>query len=376
METSVDVVVIGGGIAGISLAARIAAERRVVVLEAEEHPGMHATGRSAALFEEMYGSPLIRALTSHSRAFFEAPPAGFSEVPLARVRGSLVLAMCAEQEPQARADFESAGARVALQWLDQAQVLALCPVLRPEAVHCGFYEPGAMDIDTDALLQGFARQLRQVGGRIQTRAPVRSVVREQGQWRVQAGDHTYVCDVVVNAAGAWAGEVAALAGVAGPHFQPMRRTAATLPLPAAYAGLPTTSALDASFYFRPEAGDVMVSLSEETPFPACDAYPDDLDVAIAVERLHEATTIPRARPRATWAGLRTFTPDRNPLVGYDAHAPGFFWCAGQGGYGIQTSPALSALAAQLLLRTPVDAALQSVVQGLSSARFHSQGALA
>jgi D-arginine dehydrogenase len=371
MVERADVVIIGGGIAGISLAGRLAPHRDVVVIEMENHLGTHATGRSAAVYIEAYGSQAIRRLSTQSRAFFEAPPVGFSAVPLVHPRGSLVFSGSDDRD-RLREEYALAERITTVQWLDQDALLSCCPVLRPEAAAAGFIEPGARDIDTDALLQGFARMARQCGARILTGVPV-SEIRHAGDWLVIAGEWEVRADVLVNAAGAWAEEVAHRAGLPGCGLQPMRRTATTLPLPPdlarATADLPVATAVDESFYFKPEAGDMLVSLSEETPLQPCDAYPEDLDIATALERFHEATTVPRARPKASWAGLRTFAADRNPVIGYESTAPGFFWCAGQGGYGLQTAPALSALAASLLLQESLDSAGAALARALSPERF-------
>lgn len=357
MSESADILVIGGGISGVSVAARLAASARVLVAEADAHLGMHATGRSAALLVEAYGPQEVRRLTTASRAFFEAPPAGFSDAPLARLRGSIVYAS-ADQLARLDAELEKAAAATRVERLTAAQVVDLCPLMRPGVAAAGFIEPGVLDLEPNALLQGFARIVRRSGGRILVDAPVQRIERRDGGWSVTAGRHSIACGIIVDAAGAWAERVAALAGAGPPGLTPMRRTAATIGLPPELASLlpalPAVIPVDESFYFKPDAGALMVSLSEETPSEPCDAHPEDIDVAAALERFHEATIVPRARPIATWAGLRTFAPDRLPVVGFDREVPGFFWYAGQGGYGIQMSPALSALGAKLVLGEALD----------------------
>ena len=372
MHTSADVVVVGGGISGISLAARLAESRRVVVLEAEEHLGSHATGRPAALLVEAYGPPEIRTLTGLSRAFFEAPPAGFSEAPLSRRRGGLVYAG-ADALALLQQQFELAGRSASVSWLDAKAVLDRCPVLKPGVAAAGFLEPDALDLDANALLHGFARSARGAGALVHARSPVESIERRSDAWRIRAGGVEFACDVLVNAAGAWAERIAAMAGLAGCGLQPMRRTAASIPVPqdveALLPTLPFAAPVDESFYFKPEARSIMVSLSDETPSEPCDAYADDYDVALALERFHAATTVPPVRPSATWAGLRTFAPDRRPVVGFDSEAPGFFWYAGQGGYGIQTSPALSILGAKLILSAPLEETEGGLAQALAPERL-------
>lgn len=357
MPDSFDIAVIGGGISGVSLAARLAAHARVVVLEAEEHLGTHATGRSAALLVESYGTPGMRRLTTLSRPFFAAPPEGFSEAALSSRRAGIVYAEAADV-PRLREEFASARQYAHVVWLEADEVPKLCPLMKPGIAAAAFVEPNALDLDANALLQGFARQVRRQGSQILTDAPALRAERQSHSWLVDAGENQIACGTIVNASGAWGDELAALCGVARRGLQPMRRTAATIGVPdelsALLASHPFVVSVDNSYYFKPDAGAIMVSLSEEAPSEPCDAYADDLDVATALERFHEATVVPRARPIATWAGLRTFAPDRLPVVGYEPGAPGFFWYVGQGGIGIQTSPAHSALAAKLILGQALD----------------------
>jgi D-arginine dehydrogenase len=373
-----DVLIVGGGISGVSLAARLAERARVAIVEAEEHLGMHATGRSAALLVEAYGAPVIRMLTGRSRAFFERPPLGFNEAPLARRRGSLVYADESGIE-QLRGEYESARRTTEAAWLDDEAVLRACPLLKPGVAAAGFLEPNALDLDANALLQGFARTALHAGASIWKAAPLRIARRENGIWRVTAGERKIAARILVDASGPWADSVAAIAGVSPLLLQPMRRTAATIEVPAELvprlAETPLAMPVDQTFYFKPEARAIMVSLSEETPSDPCDAWPDDLDVALALDRFHAATIVPPVKPTATWAGLRTFAPDRNPVVGFDAVVPGFFWYAGQGGYGIQTSPALSAFGAKLILGDPLDEAEAGIASVLSSRRFGLEASL-
>jgi len=371
MAEQFDIVIIGGGISGISLAARLADARAVIVLEAEEHLGSQATGRSAALLVEAYGPPEIRGLTGRSRSFFEAPPNGFSEAPLARPRGGLVYGGAHEVDRLGQA-FELARQSTTVEWLDQDAVLSICPILKPGVAAAGFLEPRALDLDANALLQGFARSALRTGARIRKPAPVRAIERSANGWRVLAGDMEIECAVLVDAAGAWADRIAEMAGIPACGLQPMRRTAATMPVSAEVEALlprlPFAAPVDESFYFKPEARSIMVSLSDESASDPCDAYADDYDVALALERFHAATIVAPARPTATWAGLRTFAADRRPVVGFDLNAPGFFWYAGQGGYGIQTSPALSELGAKLVLDAPLDEPEAAFAQALSPGR--------
>ena len=349
--------IVGGGISGVSLAARLAPRARVAMVEAEDHLGTQATGRSAALLVEAYEKPEIRRLTKLSRRFFETPPEGFSEAPLSQRRGSLIYCAAGE-ETRLREEFDVAATTCAVEWCDSVAVANNCPLLRPGVAAAGFLEWNTLELDANALLHGFVRDAKRNGAVFFAGAPVRRADQRSGGWEVRAGDRIIACGALVNAAGAWADEVAVLAGVAGRGLEPRRRTAATIPVAGDLAALlprhPFVAPFDGSFYFKPEAGQIMVSLSDETPSEPCDAYPDDLDVALALDRFHAATIVPPARPTATWAGLRTFAPDRLPVVGFDAEVKSFFWYAGQGGAGIQTSPAHSALAAKLLLGGPLD----------------------
>jgi D-arginine dehydrogenase len=377
MSDSFDIAVIGGGISGISVAARLAGDARVVVLEAEAHLGAHATGRSAALLVEAYGTPGMRRLTTLSRPFFEAPPDGFSDAPLSRRRAGIVYAT-ADDIQRLREEFSTAQQYAHVEWLSAQEALRLCPLMKPGVVAAAFVEPNALELDANALLQGFARQVRRQGSQILTDAPVRSAERGARGWSIEAGEHRIECGMIVNASGAWGDEIASLCGVARRGLQPMRRTAATISVPDALAGLvsthPFVAPVDNSYYFKPDAGAIMVSLSEEVRSEPCDAYADDLDVATALERFHEATIVPRARPIATWAGLRTFAPDRLPVVGYDPVVPDFFWYVGQGGIGIQTSPAHSALAAGLILGRALDTVEAEIAASFRCDRFMSAAA--
>jgi D-arginine dehydrogenase len=359
MTETPDVLIVGGGISGVSLAARLAPHMRVAVIEAEAHLGMHATGRSAALLVEAYGPPEIRALTKRSRSFFEAPPRGLAEAPLARRRGGLVYGG-EDQFERLQSEFAEAARTTDVTWLDEAAVLTAAPLLRPGIAAAGFIEPNALDLDTDALLSAYARLARRHSAEIITAAPIDGIIPDGDGWRVTAGGRRFSAGVLVNAAGAWADAIAGMAGLAARRLQPRRRTAANVAVPGSLAGVlanhPFVAPVDESYYFKPETGAVMVSLSDETECDACDAVPEEMDVALALDRFYAATLVPPVRPNAAWAGLRTFAPDRRPVVGFDAGSPHFFWYAGQGGYGIQTSPALSELAAHMILGDMLDAA--------------------
>jgi D-arginine dehydrogenase len=354
MSEDLDVLVIGAGMAGASVAAHLAERRRVVLLDAEDRPGHHSTGRSAALFTEIYGNEVIRALTRASRAFLEAPPAPFRTATLLRRRGCVYIA--GESQLAALAAFAALpDVAPATHAVSVETALRLCPILEPGHLRGALLEPDSADIDVSALHQGYLRLFRARGGRLLTGAPVSAIERRAGGFTVHAGDEVLRTPLLVNAAGAWADRIAALAGLAPLGLVPRRRTAVLVEPPAglAIADWPFVNDIDEQFYFKPEAGLLFLSPADETPTEPCDAQPDEWDVATVIERVEAVTTLRIERIKARWAGLRTFAPDRTPVVGFSASAPGFFWLAGQGGYGIQTAPALSRLAAALIEQAPL-----------------------
>ena len=360
-----DVLVVGAGMAGASAGYELAASRRVVVLEQEERPGVHATGRSAALFTETYGNARVRALTRASRRFLAAPPERFCENPLLRPRGALYIATEAERPLLAAMAQEGDGGFEAV---SGEAARARVPILRAEAAAAALYEAGAMDIDVDALHQGFLRGLRQRDGVVATDAEVQALRRDGGLWIAQTLAGDFAAQVVVDAAGAWGDRLAALAGLAPIGLAPKRRTAALIEGPAIdFADWPLVIDAGERFYFKADAGRLLISPGDETDDAPGDAQPDELDIAIAADRIEAATTLQIRRIAHRWAGLRTFAPDRTPVCGFDPAAEGFFWLVGQGGYGIQTSPALAQLTAGLITgETDPSAPLTAA---LSPARF-------
>lgn len=347
---NVDCIVIGAGIAGASVAAALAGEASVAVLEAEAHAGYHSTGRSAALYSTLYGNATIRALTRASLGHFLAPPQGMVKQALLRERHTLFL-VGAGQEGLVEGFVADADVRERTSALSADEVLARVPLLQRERVAGALLDVSSADIDVDLLHQGFLRAARAAGAELQLGSALLALEREGGNWLAHTSSGSYRAGMVVNAAGAWADEVAALAGVAPVPLQPLRRTAVLIELPDGVdaSGWPAVVAIDESQYFKPDAGLLLISAADETPSPPCDAQPEELDVAIAVDRFETLTGRPVRRVRHRWAGLRVFSPDRSPVIGFEPSAPGFFWCAGQGGYGIQTSPALGRAAAALAL---------------------------
>src|SRR5271165_3513906 len=351
-----DVIVIGAGMAGSTAAAHLAPDKRVALVEAEEAPGYHTTGRSAAMWMVNYGPPDVRTLTALSRAFLEAPPPGFAEHPLLTRRTVLYLA-----PEEQRARFEEMLAEgVGVEPLSIEAARAMVPALRPDYAVAAAIEPDASDLDVVAIQQGFLRQLRAAGGVLALRSRAAEITRRAGAWHVHtASGAVFRAPIIVNAAGAWGDEVAAIAGVRKLGLTPCRRTAAIIdPRPFDAENWPMINDCAHSWYARPEARTrLMVSPADETPFDPQDIQPDELDIATAIDRMQQALDIEVRRVERSWAGLRTFTPDRSLAIGWDATAEGFFWCVGQGGSGIQTSPAAGRFVADLVLgRDPGEAA--------------------
>ena len=343
MAERFDYAVIGAGIAGASLAAGLAPHGRVVMLEAEDRPGYHSTGRSAAFWTESYGGPGVVPLTIQSGPFL-------TEHGFLRQRGALTLARAheAEEVRAFAAEYAALGVRVEL--LDRAALLQRVPGLREDWV-LGAYEPDCSDIDVAALHQHWLAEARRGGVELRCRARLAQAGREDGGWllRTESGDLVRAA-VLINAAGGWADTVAGLAGLPPIGVQPYRRTVAQLQLAAPPPeDLPLTLGIDGSFYFKPEAGKLWLSPHDETPTPPCDAAPEELDVATAIDRFERVTDWRIVRIEHKWAGLRSFAPDRLPVYGFDPLVEGFFWFAGQGGFGIQTAPAAADLALRLLL---------------------------
>jgi D-arginine dehydrogenase len=353
--TGADVIVVGGGIAGLSIAYELSKEVRVSVLEMESTLAYHTTGRSAATFLETYGGEQIRALTTASRAFFEEPPDFFDAV-LMRPRPLLQIALAGRGHRVERMHAAVLPLVADAELLDGAQCREVFPLLRPDLVARGMYEPRAMGLDVAAIHQGYVRGARLNDAAIVRNAHVTSLKRHAARWSVTTSDGTvHQAPVVVNAAGAWADVVATAAGVGGVGLRPLRRTIFMVasPLGEASRGLPNCSDVDESFYVNPEGAQFLCSPADETPCPPSDAKPDEVEIARAIESINAVTTIGVRSVGAAWAGLRTFAPDRNLVVGEDPEAPGFFWLAGQGGYGIQTSPAAARLGAALVLERSV-----------------------
>lgn len=353
MANSSDILVIGGGIAGLSAAAELSKDARVTVLEAEEQIGFHSSGRSATMVHYALGDRLVRSLTLASRGFFDSPPDGFSDVPLGH--RMTVLVHGREDERRQLDDlYEELAIFAKLELLDAKGVHELCPLLKDDARH-GIADRNGTRLDPHALLQGNLRMLRTNGGRLETGSRVSSIERLGDAWSVKTdrGD-THSAAILVNAAGSWADGVARLAGVEPLGLEPKRRTIITFDAPAGtdLDSLPFAKTVGDELYFAPESGRLFASPMDEVPSDPCDAQPDEYEVALAAHRMEERTIVRVGRIQSRWAGLRTFTADRHPAVGFASDAHGFFWLAGQGGFGLQTSPAMSRITASMIFRTP------------------------
>ena len=359
--TRYDIAIVGAGIAGASLAARLAPHGRVLLLEAEDQPGYHATGRSAAFWSETYGGPAIQPLSTASGPWLWNPPAEYSDRPFLGPRGELFIATHADRAALDGFAAEFAGSGVALERVDPRPRV---PGLRAEWSQA-LWEPSCADIHVAELHVACLKVARRGGVDVRTGAALLAAERRDGAWHLTTRAGDAVADTLVNAAGAWADPVAALAGAAPLGIAPYRRTMVQLAVdPPLAADVPLIRDARDRFYVKPEAGGrAWLSPHDEIPTPPCDARPEELDVAMAVDRLERAVDW-RVRVERAWAGLRSFAPDRLPVYGFDPVLPGFFWFAGQGGFGIQTAPAAAALAAHLL-GAPAD----PLAAGLDPARY-------
>lgn len=355
-----DVVIIGAGIAGASLAAEIAPHCRVLLAEAEDRPGYHATGRSAAFWAESYGGPLVQPLTTASGPWLSSPPPGYGDRSFLGPRGALTLARHDELALLDVFEAEFAGTGVRLERRDRAALEALLPGLAPDIV-AGIFEPDCSDIDVGGLHQAYLAVARRAGAAIALRSPLVRATYANGIWTMMLGDQAVTAARLVNAAGAWADPVAERAGARPLGVQPYRRTVLQIRTdPAPQAGLPLTLGVRGDYYFKPEAGRLWLSPHDETPEGPADTAPDEMDMAIAIDRFSHVVDWRIEAVEHRWAGQRSFAPDRLPLIGFASDCPGFFWFAGQGGFGIQTAPAAARLAAAILLGLTPDAMLGRV----------------
>ncbi|WP_417417933.1 NAD(P)/FAD-dependent oxidoreductase [Hoeflea sp.] len=342
-----DIIVIGAGMAGASVAAELAGTGRVALLERENHPGYHTTGRSAALYTQAYGPPVIRALSRASHTFFLGQGPGNPPAGLLRSRGALFVAR-ADQADKLDAMRSALGSVVEPQTAEQLRTRS--PLLRDGYASAGLFDNSAADIEVHGLHQHYLRHFRADGGSLITKAEVTGLSRIGADWQVETPDQILHAPIVVNAAGAWADVIAGMAGVATKGLRPLRRTALLVDPPAGIVpdAWPMVVDVEEQFYLKPDAGKLLISPADETLSEPCDAQPEELDIAICVDRIQTAFDLQIRRIDHKWAGLRSFLPDGDPVAGYAPDAPGFFWLAGQGGYGIQSAPAMARSAAALV----------------------------
>jgi D-arginine dehydrogenase len=370
MAVETDILIIGAGIAGASVAAHLAQDRKIVVLEMEGRPGYHATGRSAATFEPNYGPPAIRGLTRAAARFYREPPEGFAAVPLLEPRETLFLIPPGQEEA---AEHVLAGSQ-GLEEISAEEAHDRLPRLRKGYAKSALLDRGTADIDVDLLHQGYLRMLKSRGGQVLCDAGARMIERRGGRWHVTSPAGEFSAPIVVNAAGAWGDAVAKLAGIGPCGLQPKRRSIAIIPAPPDVMSWALAADAGETWYAKPQGGKLLVSPADATPVNPHDAYADDMTLAEGIDRFQQAMDVPVERLEHSWGGLRTFAPDGEPVCGYDPEADGFFWLVGQGGYGIQTAPALSRLAAALVGggAIPADIAAQGVREEMvSPRRFHS-----
>ncbi|MEY8839669.1 NAD(P)/FAD-dependent oxidoreductase [Cribrihabitans sp. XS_ASV171] len=365
--SSADAIVIGAGIAGASVAAGLAQSMRVVLVEMEAQPGYHTTGRSAAVFAPSYGPEGVRALTRASRAFFDAPPEGFADAPLLTPREILMVAR-PDQLDALDALVASVSGETRVDVLDPSALKAHQPLLRDGYAAAGMLDRGGQDIDVAALHQGFLRMFRARGGTLVTDAPVQGMSRGGDIWRVETKAGPFTAPLVVNAAGAWAESVGGMAGAETIGLVPKRRTAMVVAEPEGFTrrDAPITIDVQEQFYLKPDAGRLLISPADETPTEPCDAQPEEIDVAICADRIMTAFDLDIWRIENKWAGLRSFAADKEPVIGFSPMVPGFFWMAGQGGYGIQSAPAAAELAVSMIRGAAVPAHIAE--QGLEPGR--------
>ena len=365
-------VVVGGGIAGVSAAAHLAPHGDVVLLEMEDSLAFHTTGRSAALFVVNYGADGVRPLARASKSFLESPPDGATDAPVLSERGLLWIATAA-QMPELE-EIVAAGRRsgVPSELIDAKEVAGLLPVVNVERIVGGVYEQETFDIDVAGLHQAFVRIARNYGASIRIGEKVVDLSPSGSGWKVRTASSTFHADVVVNASGAWGDQVAAMAGVDPVGLQPLRRTAFMVPGDDSYSRWPMVIDAGEGFYFKPDGVQILCSLSEKVPSEPTDPRPRMEDVALAIDRINQATTLGIRTVNSEWVGLRTFAPDKEMVIGEEPGTPGFFWLVGQGGTGILTSPAYGSLLASQVLGSDLPAELVEAgvdPEVMSPARF-------
>lgn len=360
---NLDILIVGGGIAGASVGAEVAGKRSALIIEAEEHCGYHSTGRSAAFFLESYGGPVVAELSTASARFLQSPPQDFSDQGFLHARGALHLS---------QADWPELPPKVQARRVDRIELERMMPGINPRWTRA-LFEPGCADIDVARLHAAFLRQFRRSGGAVRTNARLVNARRAQDSWMVVLADGSELtARTIVNAAGAWADSVAESCGARGLGIAPKRRTMVQLRVGrSGLKDLPLVNDAGGDFYFKGETDNsIWLSPHDEIDTDPCDAAPEEIDIATAIDRFENVVDWPVERIERSWAGLRSFSPDRVPVYGFDPGVPDFFWCAGQGGFGIQTSPAAGKLCASLLLGEQPDASVAHIdAAAFSPSRF-------
>lgn len=345
-----DIAVIGAGIAGSSVAAELAAHASVVLIEKEQQPGYHSTGRSAAMYIPSYGPPMIQSLTQASGDFFRATPSEFCATPLLQPRAEMLIAR--EDQLHAIDTFmQNHTVDESITAIDAKEVLKRCPLLKKNYAAAGIIDTSGCDIDVNALHQGYLAKFKRHGGRVKLNSPVSELRYASGIWTIVTPADTFTAGIVVNAAGAWADELGRMAGAEQIGLIPKRRTAMIIntPLEIDIASMPLVADIDEAFYIKPDAGRLLLSPANADPMPPCDAQPEEMDIAICIQEIEKPFAFEVGTIVRKWAGLRSFVSDQEPVAGFSDAVDNFFWLAGQGGYGIQSSPGLSRYAATLIL---------------------------
>lgn len=353
-----DYLIIGGGISGAAAGFELAAGAQVVVLEAETTAGYHSTGRSAALFTPNFGGPVVRRINAASHLFFNTPPEGFCDLPLLTPRGALTVAGADHASDLDRL-LELAQPDAPVTRISVDEALGMAPFLRPDRVVAAVYEQGVADIEVALLHQCYLKGLKARGGEVMTGQRVVGLESGPDDWQVTTEKSRFCARVVINAAGAWADQIGEMAGAAAIGLVPKRRTGIIVDAPAGLqvAALPAVDFFGSEAYIKPDAGLLMASPGDATPTAPQDVRPEEMDIAILADWIERETLIPVRRIRHSWAGLRSFVPDEAPVVGFDPQVEGFFWLAGQGGYGIMMAPALAQATAAICLGKTLPKAL-------------------
>jgi D-arginine dehydrogenase len=369
-----DFLVIGGGIAGVSAAYELAQHGSVTVLEQESTPGYHTTGRSAAISSLNFISPVVQALTVVSRDFLANAPECFGEYPLTSFRQSLWVTQHYQLEAHELMRQEALDRKYKVSELSADQVVQRCPVLRRDRVAKGLLEEDTLDLDVHGMLHGYIRGLRARGGTLVLNAEVASICKDGDLWKAQVGDTEYVSPVLINAAGAWGDVIAKKAGVIPLPLRPLRRTVFTFEAPAGVAANSWPFVYDTAeeFYFKLENGIILASAFDEIESVPCDVRPEEFDIAVAIDKIQTVTTLDIRSLKNKWAGLRTFAPDRELVVGEDSDAPGFYWVAGHGGIGLMTAPGAAQALASLIVNGGIPQSLSELgvtKEALAISRF-------